>query len=310
MIVLPEYLLFAQHGWADTNSAMADLAQQVTGDHAVHIEAPNLSYVQTWLSIKPLIRAVEILAINALSQFPGIPIRVIGHSMGGLIWLEVLHRHPNWWPQLEFLVLLASPVGGADLGRIFDPLQVGLGIAADLGINRRPLAEELAAQRPTLVIAGDVDNGSDGTIPVESTKVNGAQFLRLEGLSHPQVRNHPAVAEAIREFWQGRPVGETLQESQLIRQLRQVSGMTDGHARDLLKARIAVQLSDGNTLRVWRNPFGVFHLYVVSAQGRCIYSGFLGWIHEEDLWRLIRQLQATTQDVVLGPTAEDDSHRR
>lgn len=230
-----------------------------------------------------------------MAHFPDAPLRIIGHSMGGLIWLEVLHRHPEWWPRLECLVLLASPVGGADLGRIVDPFGIGIGVAADLGMSRRHLAEPIAARRPVLVIAGDVDGGSDGTVPVEATKVSGAQFVCLEGLSHPVLRNHPTVAEAIRRFWAGEVIGELWQEIQVIQQLRQIPGMTDAHPRGFHQARVFMSLPDGAALRTWQSPLGTLHVYVVSRQGDCLYAGFVGWLHQAELWRRLQAIKENTR---------------
>jgi hypothetical protein len=288
---LPHYLLFAQHGWADDNQAMQALAMAVVGDDPAEIIAPSLNYAQTWLRIEPLVDAVEQIALSAVSQHPSVPLRIIGHSMGGLIWLEVLNRHRPWWPQVNSLVLLAAPVGGADLGRIVDPLGLGIGIAADLGQDRKPLCQTIAASIPTLVIAGDLDQGSDGTIPIESTKVPGAQFVCLEGLAHPELRNHAEVVSLIRQFWAGESVGASLANNPVIQWLRSIPGMTDGHLRHFNKADIFTTFPDGSSLRLWQNPLGVLHVFLVSPEGACLYSGFVGWIHQEDLWQALKKIE-------------------
>jgi hypothetical protein len=284
------YILFAQHGWADDNRAMVSLAKDLaTGD--AQIVAPCLNYAMTWLRIEPLIAEVEKRATAVLEQFPDSPWRIIGHSMGGLIWLELLHRHPDWWSRVEFLTLLASPVGGADLGRIIDPLQVGVGIAADLGKDRRPLAAQIAAEISTLVLAGDIDDGSDGTITVESTKVPQAQFLCLTGLSHPAMRYHPAVVDRIQRFWQGESLSDPISIHPIIERLRAIPGMTDAHLRGFDKADTLLTLADGVSIRVWRNPLGIDHVFVASPRGRCLYGGYVGWLHAEEMWVTLRKLK-------------------
>lgn len=293
-LTAPNFILFAQHGWADDNKAMLSLSRALTNPQ-VKIVAPCLNYAQTWLRIAPLIDEVERIAVETLDHWPNQPLRIIGHSMGGLIWLEVLDRHPNWWAQVHSLVLVASPVGGADLGRMLDPLAMGLGIAADLGKSRRAIAEKIAAQIPTLVIAGDIDNGSDGTVPVASTQFAHTQFVRLSDLSHPALRNHPTVAATIAAFWTDTSLGETLIADPVIDRLRAIPGMTDGHPRDFAKAKTFTTLQDGSTIRVGRNPWGIPHVYVASAAGQCLYSGFIGWLHESELWQVLQVIKTETE---------------
>ncbi|MGB5771128.1 MAG: alpha/beta hydrolase, partial [Crocosphaera sp.] len=93
---LPDFILFAQHGWADTNEEISKLAATLATPNT-KIISPNLGWVKTWLSIDPLVENVVIKAQEILDKYPETPWRIIGHSMGGLIWLEVLHKHPQWW---------------------------------------------------------------------------------------------------------------------------------------------------------------------------------------------------------------------
>jgi pimeloyl-ACP methyl ester carboxylesterase len=280
--MMSAFILFVQHGWADDHRAMMALAEPLVTS-TTPVVAPNLGFIQTWLRIAPLIQRVEQIAIAQIAANPGLPLRIIGHSMGGLIWLEVLHRHPEWWAMVDSFVLIASPVGGADLGRIIDPLNLGIGIAADLGVNRKPMAEAIAAVIPTLVIAGDVDGGSDGTVLLDCTRFASAQFVCLPGLSHSVLRNHPSVATVIQEFWLSRAIGEVIAHNDIVQRLRAVPGMTDAHQRDFRNAKVAMHLLDGSTVRTWRNPVMVKHVFVADAKGKCLYSGFVGWLHIQDL---------------------------
>lgn len=286
----PEFLLFMQHGWADDNRAMQQLAEQlVTGD--IPVIAPSLGYLQTWIRIKPLIQAVETIASGHLVQYPEVPLRIVGHSMGGLIWLEVLHRHPDWWPRVHSLTLVGSPVGGADLGRLIDPFGLGIGIARDLGKNRKPMAEEIAAIIPTLDIAGNLDGGSDITVPVEATRFQNARFVILEGLSHVELRNHPQVASTIQTFWSDVHQFELISYDQIVRRLQAVPGMTDGHWRGLKQSHLRITLATGGSIRTWRNAMGVDHVFVLSPQGRCLYAGFVGWLHSPDLQKALQSIE-------------------
>lgn len=288
----PECILFAQHGWADDNRAMAGLATDLVAESPVstQIVTPYLGYIQTWIRIEPLIRLVEETAISYVRNYPETPFKIVGHSMGGLIWLEVLDRHPDWWSRIHSLTLVASPVGGADLGRMIDPFNLGIGIAADLGKNRRPIAERIAEQIPTLVIAGDLDGGSDGTVTIECTKVTHAHFVRMPGLSHPVMRNHPDIVKIITQFWATLSFGERLATVPIIQHLRAIPGMTDGHWRDFHRSKILFQLKTGETLRIWKSPFNIYHIFVASEEESCLYAGFVGWFHIAELQKALEEI--------------------
>lgn len=283
-----DFILFAQHGWADNHLNMLALAQKLATETTIVI-APRLNYALTWLRLAPLVETVDRLATRAIEDNPEVPLRIMGHSMGGLIWLEVLSRHPDWWPRVHSLVLLAVPVGGAHLARLIDPLGLGVGIAADLGQNRRPTAIPIVATIKTLVLAGDIDGGSDGTITIESTKIPRAQFAVLEGLSHPVLRYHPRVIEMIRGFWAGDHLGFAPTHP-LIEYLRQVPGMTDAHYRGFKHSVVYRTDQDGVSLRRWRHPLGLDHVFVASPHGNCLYGGYVGWLHRRLLARALAAL--------------------
>lgn len=286
----PAFLLFVQHGWADDNRAMMQLARRLVTD-TIPVFAPSLGYVQTWVRIEPLIQVVEKLASEQIAKYPDVPLKIIGHSMGGLIWLEVLHRHPEWWTRIHSLVLIASPVGGADLARAIDPLNWGIGIAGDLGKNRKSMAAAIASIIPTLVIAGDLDGGSDGTVPVEATKFQNARFICLPGLAHAVLKNYPTVATIIQDFWMDANVGEAIVYDDIVQRLQAVPGMTDGHRRDFSKAQIAIALPNGATIRTCKNLFGIDCVFVASSTGECLYAGFVGWLHAPDLQKALEDIQ-------------------
>jgi hypothetical protein len=290
---MPQHIIYAQHGWADDHRHMEYLANQLAGPHS-QVIAPNLGYWRTWLRIAPLVDRVDAIASTTLAQHPHTPMRIVGHSMGGLIWLEVLHRHPEWWPQVESLVLVGSPVGGADLARMLDPLGWGIGIARDLGRSRREIGEAIATQIPTLIIRGNVDSGSDGTITGCSTQLRHAAVVELPGLSHPALRHHIQVADTIRDFWQDATQFQcdTCEiTAQLIQRLQTVEGMTDAHQRDFYRAKVCLKLPNGITLRTWKNPLGIPHLFVASPQGEYLYGGFVGWLHTQQFWQALNEIE-------------------
>lgn len=298
--VSPDFIIYAQHGWADTNVGMARLAKTLATPKTLTI-APNLGFFRTWFWIEPLIKQVESNFIETIKIYPHTPIKIIGHSMGGLIWLEILDRNPQWWNRIHSLVLLGSPIGGSDLARIVDPLRIGIGIAKDLGIDRRAIATKIAQAIPTLVIAGDTDNGSDGVVTVESTKFFGSKFVSLSDVFHPALRNHPDTIESIRNFWQN-PVKTPVKEGDftiaIVERLRSTPGITDAHRRDFYYSKSYLTFNNGIGIRTWKNPVGINHVFIADREEEYLWGGFVGWLHNTSLNRTLQQIKQEYSDLI------------
>lgn len=166
------------------------------------VVTPNLGLLRTWWEFEPLVRDVEQQVHHVLAHTPGATLMIVGHSMGGLLWLEVLNRHRDWWSQVHSLTLIGSPVGGSRLAESIGHLSMGITVAQDLAKDRRAMAETLAATIPTLAIAGDAWHGYDYLVAVDATRFRCARWVCLPGLSHRKLRNHPDVAHVIQSFWQ------------------------------------------------------------------------------------------------------------
>ena len=179
------------------------------------------------------------------------------------------------------------------MARIIDPLGWGIGTAADLGKNRRSLAEKIARQIPTLSVASDLGNGTDGLVTVENTKFDYANWLAISGITHNAMRYHPDMMPIMQRFWAnptlGSPPAATL-GSQLIRRLRTVTGMTDADYRDLDRARVISALPEDLALRTWQNPWGTNHVYLTQQQ-QYLYAGYVGLLHARNLHREIDRIR-------------------
>ncbi|HTL88116.1 MAG TPA: alpha/beta hydrolase [Leptolyngbya sp.] len=202
MRVPPQTILFAQHGMTDLSGSqtISKLAAALGLENTLLV-APELHWVRTLFYLEPLIRSVEAEVLNTLARYPQVPIRTIATSMGGVLWVELLDRHPEWWSRVHSLILLGSPIGGSEIAQKVDPFRWGVGIAKDLSVNRRAIAQKIAAEIPTLVVASDFGQGHDGVVSVASTQIPGAAFVCLSGVSHPDLRIHPAVMQEIWKFW-------------------------------------------------------------------------------------------------------------
>ncbi|HEY9703042.1 MAG TPA: alpha/beta hydrolase [Allocoleopsis sp.] len=293
-ITSPDFILYAQHGWANNNRQILQMCQGLASENTLII-APNLGWLNTWISINPLVNKVANLAQSNFNKFPDVPVRIIAHSMGGLIWLEVLNKYPQWWDKIHSLILITSPIGGSDIARIIDPLSIGIGAAKDLGVNRRLIAEKIAQSIPTLIIASDIDGGSDGMITLESMKFDHAHYICLSGIRHAQMKNHPQVADTIRNFWNIPPTTNIKFNNgflhTIIKKIQAVTGITDGHYRDFYRSKIYINLIDGSKIHIWQNPFLLNHVFVSDPQGNCIYSGFVGWLHNQDLQQTLTEIK-------------------
>lgn len=287
----PEYLLFAQHGWADTGNNIGRLVTAAV-DHQTKVIVPSLGLMKTFIRLEPLIRRLEQIATEAIDSHPHTPIKIVGHSMGGLMWLEVLERNPQWWTQIHSFILLGSPVGGSHLARMIDPLNLGIGTAGDLGKNRRRLAEKIAQHIPTLSVASDLGMGTDGLVTVENTKFDYANWLLISNIAHNAMRYHAEMVPIMQDFWANPQLGlapEATLTNQLIQRLRNVPGMTDTDYRDFARSRIIAHLPGELTLHTW-NSLGVAHVYLCQQQ-QCLYAGYVGLFHVQALRQAIRAIQ-------------------
>ena len=296
--MIPSYLVFSQHGMANTHRGMEALAKR-NSDHTDRIIAADLGCVRTLLSLEPLITKMELIAAQEIHNYPDVPIRIIGFSLGGVIWTEILTRHPEWWSRVESLVLLGSPIGGAHLAKIVDPLDLmHSAIAQDLGVDRRPLAEAIAQVIPTLIIAGDRKRGSDGTVLVQTTQFQHAKFVCIPGVKHSRLKSNDAVDSSIQSFWAEKIKTIVLSEktslTEIISQLRSVPGITDARSRHFKRSKPIGIVKEGVVLRVWKNPLGVKHIFLENERGECTFSGYVGLVHQGGLDRAIQSMLRST----------------
>ncbi|HEY9689687.1 MAG TPA: lysophospholipase, partial [Coleofasciculaceae cyanobacterium] len=135
--------------------------------------------------------------------------------------------------------------------------------------------------------------GGDGTVTVESTKLKYTHFVCLKNVNHVALKTDSAVIKTIQEFWsqprQPLPKPEHNLISRLIDHFRAVPGITDANASDFAHAKTVFSFSEGVSLRTWKNPVGVKHIFIANQHGTCEYAAFVGWIHADGLRRAIDQ---------------------
>jgi len=289
-------ILFAQHGWADNNQAMQRLGDALAAP-GTRVIAPSLGYVRTWLRIEPLIEIAEQAAEQALTEHPDARVRAVGHSMGGLIWIELLTRHPDWLTRIDRLALVGCPIGGAELAGFLDPL--GLTIGRDLRVNRRAQAEAVATMVPTISIVGDMMGPHDGTVSHESSRLANARFVVTPSASHAALRHSPWVTRLIRGFLD-QPDPPATDHAPIIAELQRIPGIRPAEPQLARLANVALMLADGCTIRLLNAVPGVDLVFVADGLGVCQYAGAVPWPNGPALRDALAAIREQTQATVLA----------
>ncbi len=293
----PDFIVLAQHGWSDNGNDVEKLAKAVATAETLVI-APSLGLLKTYWRIEPLIKQLEQIALETINQHPDLPVRMMGHSMGGLICVELLHRHPELWHRVDSLVVIGSPMGGSDIARMIDPLGIGIGMARDLGQNRREMAIKIAQNIPTLAIAGDLGFGTDGLVTVENTKFAYSKFILIPGGAHAALKRNRRLIPIIQDFWLNPQIYDAPEDNlatRIIQRLQKVPGMTDAHYRDFERSQTYCIFSEGIQIRTWKNSAGVDYVFVADATGKCLYGGYVGWLHAGQLRQTLSELKTDSR---------------
>jgi pimeloyl-ACP methyl ester carboxylesterase len=291
----PETILVAQHGWADDNRAMLAFGRAIASPTTLVI-APDLGYRRTWLRMAPLIDTAEQAVEHALQEHPAAILRIVGHSMGGLIWIDLLTRRLDWRQRTDRLVLIGCPVGGANLAAMLDPL--GLTISRDLIVDRRTLAEALVPSVPTLVIVGDLLGPHDGTVSHESARVADARFIRVPSSSHAGLRRSRWVTALVRAFMECTDP-PPLDLDALSAQLQTVSRLRATNGQMLQMASVRYMFQEGSTIRTLKLPGHAELVFVVDGVGECHYAGGVPWRDRRGLEAAVRAIRTEHKDTIL-----------
>jgi pimeloyl-ACP methyl ester carboxylesterase len=148
--------------------------------------------------------------LAAICEKAGAPLNLVGHSLGGLLIMTMLHNHPQ--VRVHRVVLIGSPYANS----VAAQGMVRFGMSREL--LGRTLKDWLRQPRPPVpdgvelgVIAGDVSIGlgrvvarlpkpNDGVVILDETHVPGAADSIVLHTSHSAMLVSPAVARAICAF--------------------------------------------------------------------------------------------------------------
>jgi pimeloyl-ACP methyl ester carboxylesterase len=148
--------------------------------------------------------------LAAICEKSGAPLNLVGHSLGGLLIMTLLHNHPQ--VKVHRVVLLGSPYANSAAAQ-------GMArFATSRELLGRTIQDWLRQPRPPIpdgvelgVIAGDVCIGlgrlvahlprpNDGVVILDETHVPGAADSIVLHTSHTAMLVSPAVARAVCAF--------------------------------------------------------------------------------------------------------------
>jgi pimeloyl-ACP methyl ester carboxylesterase len=184
------------------SAAMALLAVRLgRAGYATHVFA--------YRGRSPFEANVERFARFARDTVGGRSAHFIGHSLGGVLVLDMLNRHPD--VALASAVLLGAPVRGCVAGRRLGGARVGRWMMGACGPlwEERPARWERAA--PLGVIAGTLPLGlgralgrmpcvNDGVVCVDETTVEGMTAQALVPCGHSMLVVSGAVGALVQRF--------------------------------------------------------------------------------------------------------------
>jgi pimeloyl-ACP methyl ester carboxylesterase len=152
---------------------------------------------------------VEQLVEFSRGALQGRPAHFVGHSLGGLLVLQTLNRHPE--VPLGSAVLLGSPVRGclagrrlgrAGIGRWMMGACQGLWEEKDIAWHRQEPLGVIAGTAPIGLgrVLGRLPGPNDGVVCVEETTVRGMAARALVPVGHSPLVVSSRVSRLIAQF--------------------------------------------------------------------------------------------------------------
>jgi hypothetical protein len=202
----PNEMVFLLHGIGKGKYDMAALARRLRREGYAVV---NWGYPSTELSLADL---ADKLA-EQVERFPNYKIHFVTHSMGGIVVRTYFSRHTLQNPGR--LVMIAPPSQGAELAQFFGNWPIYQYLMGPAGQELRPgdAGKCIAAGIPPVefgIIAGGtgtriginplLPGDNDGTVTLESTKLEGAQDFAVVPYPHPVIQMMPKTIDLTIRF--------------------------------------------------------------------------------------------------------------
>lgn len=204
----PNEMVFLLHGIGKGKFDMAALSRRLRSEGYAVV---NWGYPSTKYCIADL---ADRLA-EQVARFPNYKIHFVTHSMGGIVVRTYFSRHEDELKNPGRLVMIAPPSQGAELAQFFGNWSVYQYMMGPAGQDLRPgdLGKCVEAGIPPVefgIIAGGtgtkiginplLPGDNDGTVTVESTKLEGAQDFARVPYPHPVIQMMPKTADLVVKF--------------------------------------------------------------------------------------------------------------
>jgi hypothetical protein len=204
-----EYVVLL-HGLVRTNNSMNDMEKNLSSQGYVVL---NIDYPSRKYEIPELAAMVR---EEIISKTPdAVKIHFITHSMGGIILRYIQKNNPL--PNLGRVVMLSPPNHGSELADKFGNIKLFEWIVGpagkQLGTDNKSVCRELGKADFELgVITGDeslywinssiIPGEDDGTVSVESAKLEGMADFLVVHTTHPFIMNNKMVMKQSVHFLQ------------------------------------------------------------------------------------------------------------
>lgn len=204
----PNEMVFLLHGIGKGKFDMAALSRRLRSEGYAVV---NWGYPSTKYCISDL---ADKLA-EQVARFPNYKIHFVTHSMGGIVVRTYFSRHKNELENPGRLVMIAPPSQGAELAQFFGNWSIYQYMMGPAGQDLRPGdgGKCVEAGIPPVdfgIIAGGtgtkiginplLPGDNDGTVTVESTKLEGAQDFAMVPYPHPVIQMMPKTADFVVKF--------------------------------------------------------------------------------------------------------------